>query len=64
MQVNGEHADGVVASVRHFAGGAQLRPYRPSFQEFMHHTRHVLRVFMHHYRPLFQEFIEHNRPLS
>ena len=27
----------------HFAGGARLRPYRPIYQVFMHHTRGVLR---------------------
>ncbi len=27
-----------IASVRHFAGGAQHRPYRPVSQEFMHYT--------------------------
>ena len=32
-----------IARVRHFAGGAQLRPYRPIYQVFMHHTRGVLR---------------------
>ena len=26
-----------VASIMHFAGGAQLRPYRPASQEFMYH---------------------------
>ncbi len=35
-----------VARVRHFAGGAWLRPYRPESQEFMHHTRAVLQEFM------------------
>ena len=37
-----------VARVVHFAGGARLRPYRPSLQEFRRHTRPVLQVFMHH----------------
>ena len=27
-----------IASIRHLAGGAQLRPYRPVLQGFMHHT--------------------------
>ena len=62
MDLCREHADGVIARAMHLAGGVQLRPYRPSFQEFRHYTGCLLQEFKARIISMMQKKMLHKRP--